>query len=91
MKLLIKMMVTAWTKTVRNRRSRFIDAIDLFQHRYKPVISINNEGKLYFHSTAFNGEITGLMEWETKHKEYMNVKRSCTVIDCIVELEKTTE
>lgn len=91
MKRLIKMMVSALTDRIIKRRSKFIDAIDLFEHRYKPVISINNEGKLYFHSTAFNGEITGLMEWETKHKEYMNVKISRTVIDCIVELEKTTE
>lgn len=84
-------MVSVLTGRIIKRRSKFIDAIDLFEHRYKPVISINNEGKLYFHSTAFNGEIIGFVEWETKHKEYMNVKQSCTVIDCFVKLEKLSE
>lgn len=91
MKRLIKIMVSALTGRIIKRKSKFIDAIYLFEHRYKPVISINNEGKLFFHSTAFNGEITGFIEWETKHKEYMKIKQSCTVIDCIVELEKTAE
>ena len=92
MNRLIKIMVSTWTKVFNH--SKVHDASDLFpedKKEFRPTIMMGPDGKLYFHSTKYYGELVGFLEWPDETKKYFNIKKSDTVIDCMVKLIEITE
>ncbi len=90
MKRLIKIMVLIYTK-IKPHKAKVHDASDLFKEDFKPIIMMGTDGKLYFHSRVYYGELVGFCEWRKETKEALNIKESDTVIDCMVKLIEINE